>query len=222
MSITLFGSCRINDINNNNNINNLINYTHSTKEVIQFILFLTGKLNLPEPYNMYCFRTGICKNINICYNDSFKQLFDDTKIFVIEICSSKKYIHNGYYLHHLCVDTRLNRTVPNVLNGYTLEIQTYDEIQNDILEIKQLLHPRKFIIVSHYNVLSDGKYFESRNNLICMLQKICNDNNILFVNPTEVLKNYKQEYVMTNDLSHYSDVGINAFTKYMNTLISSI
>lgn len=34
MLITLFGSCRINNILNNNNLNNLLNYTHSTKEVI--------------------------------------------------------------------------------------------------------------------------------------------------------------------------------------------
>ena len=37
MSITLFGSCRLNKIYNHNNLNNLINYSHSTKEVIQFI-----------------------------------------------------------------------------------------------------------------------------------------------------------------------------------------
>ena len=39
MSITLFGTCRINNINYNNNLNNLLNYSHSTKEVIQFIKF---------------------------------------------------------------------------------------------------------------------------------------------------------------------------------------
>ena len=33
MSITLFGTCRLNKIYNHNNLNNLINYSHSTKEV---------------------------------------------------------------------------------------------------------------------------------------------------------------------------------------------
>ena len=44
MNITLFGSCRISNIRGSNNLNNLINYTHSTKEILQFILFLKGEL----------------------------------------------------------------------------------------------------------------------------------------------------------------------------------
>ncbi len=59
MSITLFGTCRLNKINNHNNLNNLINYTHSTKEVIQFIKFLKGELVISMPYSKLCFRTGI-------------------------------------------------------------------------------------------------------------------------------------------------------------------
>ena len=62
MSITLFGTCRLNKIYNHNNLNNLINYSHSTKEVIQFIKFLKGELSIPKPYNKLCFRTGICNN----------------------------------------------------------------------------------------------------------------------------------------------------------------
>jgi hypothetical protein len=71
MSITLFGTCRIDNINYNNNLNNLLNYSHSTKEVIQFIKFLKGELNFPEPYNKLCFRTAICDNTFIDYNDSY-------------------------------------------------------------------------------------------------------------------------------------------------------
>jgi hypothetical protein len=53
MSITLFGTCRIDTINNNNNLNNLLNYTHCTKEVIQFINFLKGSLIIPPPIIFY-------------------------------------------------------------------------------------------------------------------------------------------------------------------------
>ena len=86
--ITLFGSCRINGVNNNNNLNNMINYTHSTKEVIQLINFLTGDSEIPSPYNKLCFRTAICNNIPIVFKDEYKQLFIDTKVFIIEICSN--------------------------------------------------------------------------------------------------------------------------------------
>jgi len=64
MNITLFGSCRISNIRGSNNLNKLINYTHSTKEVLQFILFLKGELEIPYPYNNSCFRTAICNNSN--------------------------------------------------------------------------------------------------------------------------------------------------------------
>lgn len=141
MSITLFGTCRLNGINNNNNLNNIINYTHSTKEVIQFIKFLKGELIIPSPYNKFCFRTAICNNTHIDYSDEYNRLFTNTDIFVIEICTSKKYIHNNYYLHHLCVDKRfahLNVNTPEeIFRGYIIEKQSDDEIENDILEIKK-------------------------------------------------------------------------------------
>jgi hypothetical protein len=59
MSVTLFGSCRINNVENSNNLNNLLNYTHSTKEVIQLIQFLKGEKDIPHPYDKLCFRTPI-------------------------------------------------------------------------------------------------------------------------------------------------------------------
>ena len=55
MSITVFRTCRIDKIKNNNNLNNFLNYTHSTKEVIQLIIFLKGNSKLPISYNNLCF-----------------------------------------------------------------------------------------------------------------------------------------------------------------------
>ena len=97
MSITLFGTCRLNKIANHNNLNNLINYSHSTKEVIQLIKFLKGEGMIPPPYNTLCFRTAICENKGIHYNEVYNKLFVDTDIFIIEICSNKKYIHQQFY-----------------------------------------------------------------------------------------------------------------------------
>lgn len=225
MSITLFGTCRLDQISNHNNLNNLINYSHSTKEVIQFINFLKGELNIPEPYNKLCFRTAICENININYSDTYKKAFDDTDIFIIEICSSKKYIHNDYYLHHLCVDTRfpqfISRCPDEILNNVTIERQTDEEIENDIVEIQKMLYPKKIIIVSHYNSKRNGELMNSRNNLIILLDSICKKYDIPFINPTNVLSNYSQEEVMSNDLGHYSNFGMNEFTNYVNNFVKS-
>jgi len=226
MSITLFGTCRINSVNNHNDLNNLINYTHSTKEVIQYIKFLKGELIIPVPYNKLCFRTAICENKYINYNHVYNKMFIDTDIFVIEICSNKKYIHNGFYLHHMCVDKRFSdffkkNTPHEILNNFTIEKQSDEELENDILEIQKMLYPKKIIIVSHYNSKQNGEYIHSRNNLIILLDIICKKYNIPFINPTNVLSNFTQEQVMTNDLGHYTDIGICEFTKYLNNYLKS-
>jgi len=227
MSITLFGTCRLNGgIYNNNNLNNLINYCHSTKEVIQFIKFLKGELSISKPYNKVCFRTAICSNLFIDYNDTYNKLFIDTDIFIIEICSNKKYIYNDFYLHHLCVDKRVagwNRYTPKeILNNFIIEKQSDEEIENDILEIQKMLYPKKIIIVSHYNSKKNGKYLNSRNHLINLLDCICKKYDIPFINPTVVLANYSQEQIMKNNLSHYTEFGLNKFTDYMNTFCNCV
>jgi len=220
MSIALFGTCRLDKIKNHNNINNLINYCHSTKEVIQLIRFLKGELYIPPPYNTLCFRTGICENKGIDYNHTYHQLFVDTDLFIIEICSNKKYIHRDFYLHHLSVDKRFsgyNKNTPSeIVETYQLEKQSDEEIETDILEIQKQLYPKKIIIVSHYNSKQNGEYIPARNHLIQLLDHICKKHDIPFINPTIVLSNYTQAQVMSSNLGHYTDIGIEAFSNYVN------
>lgn len=223
MSITLFGTCRLNQINNHNNLNNILNYPHSTKEVIQLVKFLKEELIIPEPYSKLCFRNGICGNQYMEPNDIFKKLFLDTTLFIIEICSNKKYIHNDFYLHHLCVDKRFsgwNYVTPTaILNNHIIEIQNDEEIENDILEIQKMLYPKKIIIVSHYNSKLNGEYINSRNKLINLLDRICTKHDIPFINPTTVLYNFTQEQIVSNDLGHYTDFGAREFANYVNNYI---
>jgi hypothetical protein len=227
MSITLFGSCRINGVYDNNNLNNLINYTHSTKEVIQFIKFLKGDLFIPYPYNKYCFRTAITDNLFINYENTYNKLFQDTNIFIIEICSNKTYIHDNFYLHHLCVDKRTivyNRNTTNeIMQNFKIIKQSDQEIENDILEIQKLLYPKKIIIISHYNAKNkNGEYFDSRNHLINLLDNICKKYKIPFINPTTVLYKFNQDDIIKEDLGHYTDFGFNTFTEYINNFIKSV
>jgi hypothetical protein len=223
MSITLFGTCRIDGIKNSNKLNNLINYTHSTKEVIQQIKFLLGEKCFPPPFDKLCFRTGIVKNNPIVNNPIFTKLFSESTVCVIEICSEKTYVYDDFYLHHLCVDTQyrsFNRNTPKVISdNFKCIKQTYDEIENDILEIKKLLEPRKLIFVTHYNAKKNGEYLKSRSNLITFLSEICEKYNIPLVKPSEVLKDYEQEQVMKKDLGHYTPLGFSKFSDYMNNYL---
>lgn len=224
MTITLFGTCRINGIKNNNNLNNLINYTHSTKEVIQQIKFLLGEKTFPSPFDKLCFRRGICNNTPIIYDSEFNKLFSESTVCVIEICSDKKYVYDNFFLHHLCVDKRTPReninTPKSILDNFKCVKQTYEEIESDILEIKKLVEPRKILIVTHYDSKLNGQYIEQRHNLITLLDNVCQKYNIPIIKPSDVLKDYTQEQVMTNDLGHYTSFGLNKFTEYINNYLN--
>jgi len=223
MSVTVFGSCRVSQVENNTNLNYLLTYTHTTKEVIQFIKFLKGDITIPEPYNRLCFRTAISNRSNIDRDNVYIEKFLNTETFVIEICSRKNYVHNGYYLHDISVNKKRGNwhiyTPPHILQEYTFETQKDEEIESDILEIQRLLHPKKILLVSHYNALLNGKCIQARDNLIKLLKSICEKHNISFVNPTEVLGAYNQTHVLTTDLAHYTDVGITQCMKYLNDAV---
>ena len=55
--------------------------------------------------------------------------------------------------------------------------------------------------------------------MINLLDSICKKYDIPFINPTIALSNYSQEQVMTNDLGHYTNFGINHFSNYVNQLV---
>lgn len=225
MSVSLFGSCRINYVHGSNDLNNLLNYTHSTKEVIQLIHFLKGEKNIAEPYNRLCFRASIIfPEKNIVFQEHFRDLFNESTLCVVEICSRKKYIHNEYYLHHLCVDKRFaefnKNTPPHILNEVVVEEQTDEEIVQDITEIERLIFPKKLVIVSHYNSKKDGEYMEARNQLIELLEKTCDEKQIPFVNPRKALHSYDQESIMTSDLGHYTSFGQSLFNMYLNNFVN--
>ena len=170
MTIALFGSCRIVDTIKTNDCNHQITYPHCTKEVIQFIKFLNRDLEFPFPYSILCFRGGIEWGRQLRCEDVFNLSFLKSSAFVIEICSRKKYIHDNFYLHHTCIDSESvnirKKTPTNIVDEHTLELQTDEEIEEDIMEIQKMLYPRKIVIVPHNNEKLNGKHIPARNDLI--------------------------------------------------------
>jgi hypothetical protein len=225
-NVTLFGTCRINVIKKNNNLNNLISYHHSTKEIIQLINFIKNDIKIPKPYSQFCFRTGICKNKTILFTDYYNELFKNSELFVIEISSRKNYIHNNFYLHHLCVDKHFpnhhKNTPTDILNNHIIYNQTDEEIENDIIHIQKILFPKKIIIISHCNSKLNDKYLQKRAALVNLLENISNKYNIPFINAAIVLKKYNQHEIMQKDLMHYTNFGLDKFGNYLNNFILNI
>lgn len=222
---------------NTTNLNEQITYTHSTKEHIQLIKFISGKQPLPlPPYNWYCFRTSIMQprkiyekhfgdpkgdalpnywkankiDCGIQINTNHINQFNNTTHFIVEICSNALYISNNYFLHHLAVDPRFDEyrlTDLDIINNTIKKYQNIEEIKSDILELKNLLQPKKMVIVTHINAKNGNTVLNRRDNLIQTLEIICKEYNISIINPTMILEHNRQDRILTNDLGHYTPYG---------------
>jgi hypothetical protein len=134
-------------------------------------------------------------------------------------------MYNDFYLHQLCLDTNYEyyKNINEIdISDIVIKKQSDEEIECDILEIQKILYPKKIIIVSHYNSKINGKYLSSRNHLINLLERICTKYNIPFVNPTSILSKYSQEEVISDDLGHYTDIGFQEITEYLNNYVNMI
>jgi len=221
--VTAFGSCRVSYVANNTRLSDAITYTHTTREVLQLIHFIRGHLMLPPPYDRICFRNGLLRGAPLQWEPVFRDLYEQTDVFVVEVCSRKKYMHGGLCLHDLSVDDRFpnfNRGTPaKILEEFKLEEQTDEEIRQDLLELKATLAPKKMVVVSHYNAKLGGEYLASRNALVQFLKEVCAENVIPFLDPTEMLSEFSQELMISPDLSHYTQFGMNEFTRKLNAFI---
>jgi len=157
IKVALFGTCRLTNIRRNyscTDFDNAISFVHSTKEIIQLIKFITKQIEVPDTINRFCFRTGILNRKPVSYSDLFLSEFNEADLFVIEISAMKNYLFQGYYLHHLAADRRLeffSETPEQILRETEVRYQDREEIEKDIAEMMTLVHPRKILIASHIN-----------------------------------------------------------------------
>lgn len=218
--ITIFGSCRQYSINKQfatTSIQEGVTYPHYTKEVLQTVKFLK---NIDNYDNLnYCFRTEILNRSRFTDEqiNKFREEFDRTDVFVIEIASRIAYEYNNTYIHHIASEEKYN--VP-IRNDIKIRDQTDEEIENDINEIISLLSPKPIIIVSHICTYSTGKRYE----LTKLLQKICEKKNISFFNPSVLLEKYSLNdlFINENVLTHYTEFGHNIVSLEYKRLIDNI
>lgn len=211
MNITVLGSCRVDGIKGNNNLNNQISYCHTAKESINLISYINNKTKLDYPYNMLCFRTGILNGNPILAHRDMQQKLNTTNLFIVEICSSKLYMHNDIVLHHLAVDKKRPKyhiyTPKSILEEYTVRKQTDTEIYQDIKDLLRIIGNKKILIVSHINAKKQGAYLSDRAKLICLLENICRNLDIPFYNPSKFIDICGQNNILYSDLGHYTSFG---------------
>ena len=204
MILTVFGSCRQDSLYNTYPVTSIrgdLTYPHYSKEIVQAIEFCRGVSNILPEATQYVFRTGILERRSInpsqFYND-----FNSTDVFVIEIASRISYMYRGLYVHHIL--TELQYGFPDIANIVQRDL-TDEEIEEDILKMRELLHPKKMMIVSHIYTRTTGKRYE----LVKLLHSICLKHNIPFFDPIVQLCDSDPEklYVKESLLSHYTPYG---------------
>ena len=217
MNITILGSCRqesLYDKYNVNRIRNDISYTHSTKEMLEVIKFCKYGNVSPEE-TLHTFRTPIMNKQSIV-PDEYKYEFEKTDIFILEIASRKTYEYNNIYLHHIIYDD--DRYINNdIKDKIRINKQTDEEIEEDIIQIKNELH-KPIIIVSH--IVQDAG---ERYNLAFLLENICKKHEILFINPVNEIAKRGHDI---NSLIEYETVNTKQVWNHYNpsgrTIVQSI
>ncbi len=217
----IIGCCRQNFIDNKYNyINNNIGNFHSTKEIITLLEYMISN-NIINDDTKYVFQKPMFSKKNLEYSNEFKSYINNTKIFLIEISSMKTYKYKNLYVHHVLYDT------PDIL-GFSKDIkekiikkeQEFDEIEKDIIKIKNILKDKKIIIVTHIKPPKDILFKNNRYNcdsinkrfkLIEYLKNICSKLNISCIDPVDEIskKGYNIcELVKKNDnYLHYNFLG---------------
>lgn len=225
MLVTPFGSCRVEHVAHTTQLNEKTSYTHCTKETIQLIKYLKGELKFDAPHDMYCLRKSIKNGKPLEYDPKFKELFDKTDVFVVEISSMKKYIHKDKYLTHMAVDKRLSdqdykKTPQNIIDETEVILQSDQEIEEDILEIQRLLGSKPMIVVSHVNVTHRGDKLGKRDHLIKLLEQICKRRGIMFINPTVLMTQFEQRDIIEPDLGHHLPIAKHVLYNHINMCVS--
>lgn len=218
-TLTIFGSCRQESLKTNyivTNIRDELTYSHYTKEIIQAIEFCKGISNVSRKNTKYCFRTGLLTDSEINYRQ-FLDSFSKTDIFIAEIASRISYEWEGLYMHHIATEDEYKFYDRKNINIRTL---TDDEIEKDIIKIRDLLYPKPLVIVSHITTYKVGK----RYDLVKLLETICKKLNIPFINPSECITpdNYDKIFVKEDILSHYTEYGHSIILNVYNNVINSL
>lgn len=215
--VTILGSCRQTPIKKyypDTDIQEEITYPHYTKEVLQTIQYLKYR-NFTEEQTKNGFRSGLLSKCTKGIDDSMyfrlKEQFDNTTFFLIEIASRKVYYWKGkyMYLHEIAIDPKYEFPEPE---NIIVTESTDQEIEQDLIQIKSELYPKKMLVISHFSTYNHGKRYE----LTKTLEKICKKLEIPFLNQSVLVEKYGMETINQRE-SKYAH-----FTEYGNKCMGEI
>jgi hypothetical protein len=218
-TVTILGSCRQHSLKSKYNVTEIqesLTYPHYTKEITQTIQFCKGISRISPEDTKYCFRTGLLNKKELDYLD-FKKSFDNTDIFVIEIASRISYEWGGVYMHHIATEEKYG--FPD-RESIVVRDLTDEEIEEDLIKIRELLYPKPFIVVSDIATRTTGKRYE----LVNLLNTLCQNLDIPFIDPWVYLQHEDQRRIFVKEhvLAHYTDYGHSLILEVYNNFINDV
>ncbi len=182
----VLGSCRIGLLARESYIHKA-HHVHNSKEAIQYIEYINGYIDIPQYLHRYVFRGCYLDNVFVIDRDRLKSDWDKVEVLFVEVCSRKKYIKDGYYIHHLAADmgdapAHNVHEQPHTCLEYTLEIQDTGELEDDLLKLVDLMFDKKLVVVTHVDY-----GIPVRKKFINDVDSICKNHGITCVNPTNCI-----------------------------------
>ena len=139
-------------------ISNCLRLLSLPKEVIEMIKFCQDG-HIPPEESRFVFRTAILSGQAVESDQYVREMFGNTDIFVVEIASKLEYRYKNCYVHHVAIDPDFN--VPLTVRGeITVQKQSYESLEGDILAIRALLAPKRFFLVTHYSSYDRGERYQ--------------------------------------------------------------
>lgn len=219
MKLTILGSCRQDSLYHMfpvTSIRDSLTYPHYTKEVIQALEFCKGISAIPLEMTQSLFRSGILSKRPL----NAAQFYDDfftTDVFIVEIASRITYTYKGFYAHHIVTETAFEFPDPGAV---VIGELTDEEIEADLLRIKELIYPKKYMVVSHIYTRQSGK----RYDLVKLLERLCEKHSIPFFDPIQKLGPSFGPALFKDEplLSHYTEYGHSQIAPFYKKFIESL
>ena len=206
------GSCRMNNL-----LPNLINnytYTHTSKEVIQWLDIYENKICIENvPFIDLIIPQKDKFNLN-----KFKQIYNNCDTLLIEISSSKLVTYKQFYYNLNYYSRELQNNNPTLKELIKINIQSEDELYNDLLFIKQRLSSKKVIFVGHLLMdFYDLPNFNPihRRQIDNVLRRINNDVIILY----DLFKNENYKDIFDNDVNHFKESSKKRIAEHFSNLL---
>ena len=204
--------------------NNFLGKLHDIKCQIQLILFLQGKIMLDKDilrrfltvFNVERWgNENPIKNPGMAY-EKLQNLFNELPLcewYIFEISSLKKYLYRGF-------PCQFEQSYDRNLSEYDIQIQTAEELYDDLKHLVSLLPNKKIIFQCHFrpNIIygDENKRIEKREIIFNTLEKFCDgQDNIFLHDPSILIKNDHTLFDGDDSGDHFTKKGLEENGKYI-------